>query len=129
MTVLCFKQFHVHWYRSRSKYEPPLCFCSERHRFIVHCRLVIKSERFGKRVEFTFSLLRNLLIISININLINDSLYSVHTKPTLLCIIIIIIIIRVFCPRAGPSLHAQEPRLQPSTANSGTKAAVLLGIE
>ena len=27
------------------------------------------------------------------------------------CIIIIIIIIRLFCPRAGPSLQAQEPRL------------------
>ena len=25
---------------------------------------------------------------------------------------VIIIIIRVFCPRAGPSLQAQEPRLQ-----------------
>ena len=27
-------------------------------------------------------------------------------------ILIIITIIRVFCPRAGPSLQAQEPRLQ-----------------
>ena len=45
-------------------------------------------------------------------------------------ITIIIIIIRVFCPRAGPSLQAQEPKLQfaegrSSTAYSGTKAGVL----
>ena len=45
-----------------------------------------------------------------------------------------IIIIRVFCPRAGLSLQTQGPRLQfcPkagfSIANSGTKVAVLLGI-
>ena len=43
------------------------------------------------------------------------------------------IIIRVFCPKAGPSLQAEKSRLQfcrrqVSTANSGTKAAVLLGI-
>ena len=44
------------------------------------------------------------------------------------------IIIRVFCPIADPSLQAQVPRLQfcegrSSTANTGTKAAVLPGIE
>ena len=41
---------------------------------------------------------------------------NVHTKMPnyiiILYIIIIIIIIRVFCPRAGPSLQAQELRLQ-----------------
>ena len=57
--------------------------------------------------------------------------------------VIIIIIIRVFCPMAGLSLQTQEPRLQfcpkttlhavlsegrPSTTNSGTNDAVLLGI-
>ena len=40
----------------------------------------------------------------------------------------------VFCPRAGPSLQTQAPRLQilskgrSSIANSGTKVAVLLGM-
>ena len=39
----------------------------------------------------------------------------------------------MFCPRAGPSLQAQEPGCSSaegssSTANSGTKAAVLPGI-
>ena len=51
----------------------------------------------------------------------------------IIIIIIIIIIIRVFCPRAGPLLQVQKPRLQfcrsrSSTANSGTKAAVLPGM-
>ena len=36
----------------------------------------------------------------------------------------------VLCPKAGPALQADKPRLQfcRRTANSGTKAAVLLGI-
>ena len=57
--------------------------------------------------------------------------------------VIIIIIIRVFCPMAGLSLQTQEPRLQfcpkttlhavlskgrSSTANLVTRVAVLLGI-
>ena len=50
------------------------------------------------------------------------------------CLSHFIIIIRVLCPRAGPSVQAQEPKLQfcrkqVYTANSGTKAAVLPGIE
>ena len=34
----------------------------------------------------------------------------------------------MFCPRAGLSLQTQPPKLQFSTANSGTKVAVLLGM-
>ena len=45
----------------------------------------------------------------------------------------IFIVMKVFCPTAGPSLQAQEPRLhfcrrQVYPANSGTKDAVLLVI-
>ena len=43
-----------------------------------------------------------------------DLRYSTVGKNDKYCIsnIIIIIIIRVFCPRADPSLKVQEPRLQ-----------------
>ena len=40
----------------------------------------------------------------------------------------------MFCPKAGPSLQAEKPRLQfcpkagPFHLNSGTKVAVLLGM-
>ena len=48
--------------------------------------------------------------------------------------IFLLIFTRGFCTRAGPLLQAQEPSLQfcegrSSTANSGTKAAVLPGTE
>ena len=47
--------------------------------------------------------------------------------------ILITIIIRVLCPKTGPSLQAEKPSCssaegRSSTANSGTKTAVLLGI-
>ena len=40
------------------------------------------------------------------------TIITIMIKLLIIIIIIIIIIIRVFCPRAGPSLQAQEPRLQ-----------------
>ena len=51
-----------------------------------------------------------------------------------LYIIIIIVVVRVFCPSVSPSQQEQEPRLsysegRSSTAKSGSKAVVLLGIE
>ena len=39
-------------------------------------------------------------------------LFTTDYSNTILYLFIIIIIIRVFCPRSGPSLQAQEPRLQ-----------------
>ena len=78
--------------------------------------------------------------------------YTFHTEKIWFNkhIIIIIIIIKVFCPRSGPSLQTQEPRLQfylrqvfhhnlrkqgcssaegrSSNTNSKTKAAILPGM-
>ena len=86
-------------------------------------------EKSIKYIYESFDWLFNTAIFLIIISISRHDLYLWWHK-----FLLYFIIIRVFCPRAGLSLQTQAPRLQfcpknrSSSANSGTKIAVLLGM-